>query len=304
MEAAIAVGSAVLPDVIDWGWNALQSLWAEAPKIAEQVIVQAGADTLTDLVTSGIGSVVNWVSGGIEDIAWIPDWVKYSLNTFAGNIGEALGNIATGMINMARTGSLEILGVTNAQENYMNNLQSSLDIQLNAMLERIQMGQSEDVRITEQAAAEFTNSLERTVTNAYRDATAFLQSSQIGISGQMEGAVSWAKNTLAASLLAIQYQGRVATDMISKDMAGVSTYLTEFAVKEPERFLQSIENTIVIPAANAEAMQWALSNIDTPTDEEMLETLKHLAFVYNELAVDMAAKQAIVPEFTVRKRTE
>lgn len=273
--------------VLGWIVSSLGGLWGGLINILLEALIEGVRQTLADIVHALLGGLVTEVTEGINAVQWIPEWVKYGLTTFAANIGEALGTIADGAITMTAEGAAAILGVTNAQEIYMNNLQSSLDTQLNAMLQRIEASQTEDVRITEEVAAEFTSSLSRTVTGAYQEAVAFLQSSQIGISGQMEGAASWAKNTLAASLLGIQETGRVAIDMIDKDMAGVSTYLTEIAIKEPERFLQSIENTIVIPAANAEAMAWAISSATEMDIEQIKVGVKQTIIAMNELAVEM-----------------
>jgi len=294
----------LLSGILDWITGGLSGLLSNLAGMLGEALIGAAAETLQDIATDLIRSGVNATVSGIEDVQWLPEWVKYGLTTFAGNVGSNLDMVATSAITLAREGSSQILGVTNAQENYMNSLQSTLDTTFDALLTRIETQGASAQEMEEQTIAAIIDGISQSVTFAYDQASEFLKSTQIGVTGQMEGARTWGLELLGSTLLSVQTSGKTALDMFDRSISGISSYLQEVAVVQPEMYFAMLKDTIMTPAANAEAMQWALSNIDTPTDEEMLETLKHLAFVYNELAVDMAAKQAIVPEFTVRKRTE
>lgn len=296
MEAAIAAGSVLVGNVVDWGWEQLQSLWAEVPALAGEAIVQAGADALAEVAIGGVGSLINWVTGGIEDIAWIPDWVKSAFTTFSANVGEALGTIATGAVSMARKGALDILEVTGAQERYMEQLQTSLETTFDAILTKLEVGKATNWTIGEDGIRNLTESLTRNVQYSYDQAAEFLRSTQIGVSGQMEGMRDFAYNTLGTTFLTVQQAGRIAIEMIDKNMSGVDTYLNEAAIGEAERYLETIRDTIIVPVATAEAFQWALSNVDPITKEALKDTIVETMIVQHEVAIEMAEKQLTVPE--------
>jgi len=296
MEAAIAAGAAVAGNIVDWGWEQLQNLWAEVPAMAGEALVQAGADALSQVAVSGVGSVINWVTGGIEDIAWIPDWVKSAFTTFSGNVGEALGTIATGAVNLARSGSLEILGVTNAQERYMTQLQDSLTTTFDELITKIQLGGESNYQFSAEQVNTLTDALNRTVHYAYTEATDYLRSTQIGISGQMESVRDWAYQALGTSFLAIQQSGKDALDMIDKNMSGVDMFLSQSAIGEAERYIEMVRDTVIVPVAMGEAFQWALSNVDPITREALKDTIVETMIVQHEVAVEMAEHQLVVPK--------
>ncbi|GAH95786.1 unnamed protein product, partial [marine sediment metagenome] len=72
--------------------------------------------------------------------------------------------------------------------------------------------------------------------------------------------------------------------MIDKNMAGVDTFLNEAAIGEAERVMEMIKDTITVPAATATAYQWALSNIDPSTREELKEAVIDYLIVQHEVS--------------------
>lgn len=295
MEAAVAAGSVILGDIIDWGWEALKDLWEEVPAMAGEAIVEAGADALAQFAIGGVGEVIDWITGGVDDIAWIPDWVKTAFDTFAGNVGEGLETIATGAVSMARQGALDILGVTGAQERYMEELLTSLDTTFEAIITKLEVGKATNWTIGEDGIRNLADSLTRTVQYSYDQAAEFLRSTQIGISGEMEGVRDFAYSTLGTTFLTVQQAGRTAIDMIDKNIAGVDTFLNEAAIGEAERVMEMIKDTITVPAAAATAYQWALSNIEPVTRKDLKDTVIDYLIVQHEVQLEMAEQKVIVP---------
>lgn len=296
MEAALAAGGALVGDIVDWGWEQLQTLWTEIPALAGEAIVDAGADALAQFAIGGVGELVNWVTGGIDDIAWIPDWVKSAFTTFAANVGENLGTIATSAIGFARSGSLEILGVTGAQERYMTQLQDSLETTFDAISTKLQVGQATNWQIGEEGINNLIDSLNYNVQFAYNQAADFLSSTSIGATGEMEQVRDWAYNALGTTLFATQQAGRTAIDMIDRNISGVDTYLNEVVINEAERNMERIRDTITVPAATAQAFQWALSNIEPVQRETLKEAIIDYLILQHEVSLEMAEQHLIVPK--------
>jgi len=260
-----------------------------------EALIDGAKKTLSDIVHALLGGLVSEVVEGIEAVNWIPEWVKYGLTTFAGNVGSALGTIADGAITMVAEGSAAILEVTSAQEQYMTELQTSLAVTSTALLDRIEAGQAQDIAIGEETAVIMIESLNRNVNIAYSEAIEFLEGTTLALSGQMQGARTFALEMLGSTLLNVQHTGRVALEMIDQGIAGVSTYLSEHGIGEAERFFQTIQNTIVIPAATAEAFQWALSNIEPFTREELKDAVIDYLIVQHEVSLQMHEQNIIVP---------
>lgn len=298
MEVALAAGGDLLGDVIDWGWGALQDLWTQAPEIAKEALVDAGAQTITDFTTGAIGELVTWVTGGIEDIAWIPDWVKSAFDTFAYNVGDALGNIATAQISMARGGALEILGVTNAQELYMTELQNSISTTFDAIITRIQ---TEGI-IEEESAIEtidiYFDYANQTIDITSREVEQFFRQAQTLPAAKWKELTDLASSQLRATREALQESEKVARELADRDLVGASVFLAEMSLKYPERYMNDIQETIIIPIANAQAFQWALSNVDPITREALKDTIIETMIVQNEVAVEMAEQNRFVPKPT------
>lgn len=289
MEVALAAGGDLLGDVIDWGWGALQDLWTQAPEIAKEALVDAGAQTITDFVTGGIGELVNWVTAGIEDIAWIPDWVKYAFDTFAGNVGEALGNIATAQIAMARGGALEILGVTNAQELYMNDLQDSIATTFDAIITRIET----EAIIEEESAIEtidiFFDYANQTVDITSREVEQYFRQAQTLPAAKWKELTDLASGQLQATRDALRESEKAARELASRDLVGASVFLAEMSLKYPERYMNDIQETIIIPIANAEAMSWAFSEALKIDPEDVIVQLEAQFVAMLRLAAKMGS---------------
>jgi len=65
-------------------------------------------------------------------------------------------------------------------------------------------------------------------------------------------------------------------------------------MKQPEEYMESVENTILIPVANAEAMLWAMKQVNETDTEQIKEGMRGMLIAANELSVEMNLK----PEFT------
>lgn len=281
--------------VIDWFTGNLGDLFGNLINMFLEALIGGAQQTLEDIVHGLLSGLVNEVIEGVEAVAWIPEWVKYGLTTFAGNVGEALGTIASGAITLASEGSMEILGVTNAQEQYMTELQTSLTVAMGALMDRIEYSQTWNAAVGEETVTTFIGTLDRTVNAAFSEATAYLQSTQIGVEGQMRGAQTYALELLGSTLLGVQYAGRVAIEMIGQDVAGVNTYLTEVAVGGAERYFETLRETIFRPAATAQALQWALSNLEPATREELKDAVIDYLIVQHEVQLELAERNLIVP---------
>ncbi|GAI26812.1 unnamed protein product [marine sediment metagenome] len=59
--------------------------------------------------------------------------------------------------------------------------------------------------------------------------------------------------------------------------------------------MEMIRDTITVPAAAATAYQWALSNIDPSTREELKEAVIDYLIVQHEVSLEMSEKNIIVP---------
>lgn len=287
--------SGLFSGVISWFTNNLGNLFSNLIGMFLEALIDGAKKTLSDIVHALLGGLVSEVVEGIEAVNWIPEWVKYGLTTFAGNVGSALGTIADGAITMVAEGSAAILEVTSAQEQYMTELQTSLAVTSTALLDRIEAGQAQDIAIGEETAVIMIESLNRNVNIAYSEAIEFLEGTTLALSGQMQGARTFALEMLGSTLLNVQHTGRVALEMIDQGIAGVSTYLSEHGIGEAERFFQTIQNTIVIPAATAEAFQWALSNIEPFTREELKDAVIDYLIVQHEVSLQMHEQNIIVP---------
>ncbi len=287
---------ALLDGVANWVYTAFGGLWGGLINMLLEALVDGFQRTLSDIVHALLGGLVTNITEGIQAVQWLPEWVKYGLTTFAANVGEALGTIADGAIRMTAEGAAEILGVTNAQEIYMNNLQTSLTAAMNGIMSRIESREEYEARISEETAGIFIGDLAQNVVNSYYEVEAYLARAPDSLQALMQSAKELAATEMYSTLAGVKHSGLVVRDMIRLDMAGVDSYLGQVAIREPERYFDAIRDEIIIPVANAQAIQWSLSNLERPTREELKEIAIDYLIVQQEISLELAERQTIVPQ--------
>ncbi|GAI47760.1 unnamed protein product, partial [marine sediment metagenome] len=215
--------------------------------------------TLTDIVSGLLSGLVNEVTEGIEAVTWIPEWVKSSLVTFAGNVGDNLDTIATGAIAMIATGAQEILTVTGAQELYMNELQTDLDTTMGALLDRIRTEQAATLQVEEEVVEVIYDYAGQRVENATVEVEEFLRIAQVMPATRLKELTDLARSQLVATRDTLRESEKVARELAERGLVGASLFLEEMALKYPERYMNELQETIVKPAMEAEAIYWGFS---------------------------------------------
>lgn len=261
-------------NVLGWIVKSLGGLWGGLIEIFLEALIDGAKRTLSDIVHGLLSGLVNEVTEGIAAVAWIPEWVKYGLTTFAANVGEALGTIADGAITMVAEGAAEILVVTNAQEQYMSQLQIALNTEMTAMLGRIEASQTATIQVEEEVVEVVYDYVGQRVESATFEVEEFLRVAQVMPATRLKELTDLASSQLRATRETLQESERVARDLAERGLVGASLFIEEMALKYPERYMNDLQETIVKPAMEAEAIYWGFSEAMKIDEDDLTAQLE------------------------------
>jgi hypothetical protein len=273
-----------------------ETVIASIAAVGLEILVGAAKETATDLLSNAMTSMVSGLADFIDTVEWLPDVIGDTVVTFAGNLADQVDDLGFEVANSAATWTTNILGVTGAQTKLIKDINDSVSDSFDELASTLNLSVTKDLEtgaaLTDlyfRMAQDRGNSMIGMAEQWYQmvyGTTEVFQTQQADYAQSMLDDI---KRHFAADLQAVE-------NLSDKEAIAYADAIMATAGENIKMYQEWFSEMVAIPIAYGTQIQWAMSNVDVPTDEEIKEYLKKIIVIQHELGIEMAEKNIIVPE--------
>ena len=281
---------------VGWIGTAFEMLVSEIPNMFIRAFTSSIETAIKNWISGGLSDILGKVGEGLEKLEWLPTWVTGGVENFSEELLGTIDSLATGAVANLAANTSEMLGVIQDQHDFSTTLVNDLDKILGGHLELIKAEETHSeqtgIAITDfwlRALSDRTIGFEE-LSERYIDASIAARGAEGDDTLVAAGDITKRLfKDLASDLARVEQLGE-------EDIAAASDVITQIAIERPKMVEEWFMNTVAMPIAYGNNMQWALNSVDMPTDEELKDWAKRMVIIQDEIIVEMAEAEQYTPK--------